>query len=66
LLRILVLWFTGIASHIFLAFGVNISDGGKNGNKLRYVEKKIANKWKKKGNHTYCILADMEQLLSPA
>ena len=41
-------------------------DGGKNGNKLRYVEKKFANSWKKKGNHTYCVLADTESVFSYA
>ena len=39
-------------------------DGGKNGNKLRYVEKKFAKKSTKKGDFVYCILADMESTLS--
>jgi hypothetical protein len=35
-------------------------DGGKNGNKLAYVEKHYVKKLKKRGNFTYCIIADRE------
>jgi hypothetical protein len=35
-------------------------DGGTNGNKLRYVQKHYAKKYKGMGNFTYCILTDNE------
>ncbi len=35
-------------------------DGGTDGAKLKYVQKKYANKFKGKGNYTFCILTDTE------
>jgi hypothetical protein len=41
-------------------------DGGKNGNKLKFVENEYAKKFKKKSNFTYCIIADREAVFTYA
>jgi hypothetical protein len=41
-------------------------NGDKNGDKLRYVEKKFAERLKKKNNFVYCIIADTEPTFSYA
>jgi len=38
------------------------ADGGKNGDKLRFVEKRYKSKYSGTGNHVYCILTDNENV----
>ena len=37
-------------------------DGGKNGDKQKYVNRNYANKYKGQGNHLYCILTNRESV----
>lgn len=41
-------------------------DGGKNGDKLRFVEKRYNSKYTCQGNHVYCILTDRETVKTVA